>query len=224
MQSTNGELPQEADTEQFDILDCTGEKTGEYIDRDRAHATGAWHGAFHCLIVYSCAGRATVLFQLRSREKKIAPGKFDVSVGGHYSAGEGPATAGPREIMEELGLAVSFDSLLPLGKRTFVYCFTPGVREYEFQDVYLLPLGNLTGLSFQKSEVEGALEMDVESGIRLFQGDVSSLACVFLAEDGVRNLLQVRPDDFVPCHDHYYLKLLQLARRYFDGERRGLVI
>jgi isopentenyl-diphosphate Delta-isomerase len=126
-------------TEQFDVLDRTGRKTGALIGRDEAHAMRVWHGAFHCLMIYRREGRGYALFQKRSDEKKIAAGMFDVSVGGHYSAGEDARTAGPREIREELGMTIAFTDLVPLGRRVFVYSFAPGLSEYEFQDVFLLP-------------------------------------------------------------------------------------
>ena len=93
-------------TEFFGALDCTGRKTGRTIPRDEAHRTGTWHGAFHCLFIYQRDGLNYALFQLRSVQKLIAPGKFDVSVGGHYATGENAEVAGPREIKEELGLDV----------------------------------------------------------------------------------------------------------------------
>ena len=64
----------------------------ETIARDEAHRTGTWHGAFHCLILYAREGTGYALFQQRSSEKLIAPGAFDMSVGGHYAAGEGAET------------------------------------------------------------------------------------------------------------------------------------
>jgi hypothetical protein len=95
--------------EYFDVLDCSGRKTGEQIGRDAAHAGGVWHGAFHCCIIYPRNGAGCALFQLRSRSKRIAPERFDVSVGGHYAAGEGPRTAGPREFQDVY--------LLPMAER-----------------------------------------------------------------------------------------------------------
>ena len=213
-----------AGTELFDVLDCTSRKTGETVSRDEAHRAGAWHGAFHGLIIYERQGRGYALFQKRSMNKEIAPDKFDVSVGGHYAAGEDAQIAGPREVKEELGLVVRFDALLPVGRRVFVYCFTPGVTEYEFQDVFLLPLSVKPGeLAVQTEEVEGLLEMEVEPGIRLFSGQTPGAACHFF-KDGAVTGMTVSAEDFVPCLDNYYCKLLLLARRYFSGERELLVI
>ncbi len=211
--------------ELFDVLDCRGVKTGGVIARDEAHRTGAWHGAFHCLMIGRREGRGYALFQKRSLTKKIAPGKFDVSVGGHYARGENAASAGPREIKEELGLTVSFTELVPIGRRVFVYCFTEGVKEYEFQDVFLFPRDiRAEDLSLQKEELDGVIEMGVEEGIALFSGRTPSVGLSLLKPDGSRKAAPVRADDFVPCLDNYYLKLLILARRYLSGDREMLVI
>jgi isopentenyldiphosphate isomerase len=208
-------------TETFDILDCTGGKTGEVIARDDAHRTGVWHGAFHCLIISQRDGRGQVLFQKRAAQKKIAPNKFDVSVGGHYAAGEDAKVAGPREIREELGLDVRFTDLLPLGRRVFVYCFTPGVIEYEFQDVFML-VRDIRPDAFvlQKEEVDGVLDMELDCGIRLLAGEIHTIECSLYRNSTAVERVAVSAEDFVPCLDNYYLKLLLLARRYFQGERK----
>jgi isopentenyldiphosphate isomerase len=212
-------------SEYFDVVDCAGKKTGEVVSRDEAHRNGVWHGAFHCLVVYERDGRGYALFQKRAAEKKIAPDKFDVSVGGHYAAGETVRAAGPREIREELGFDVRFDELLPLGRRVFVYCFTPGIIEYEFQDIFLLNRDiRPEALVLQKEEVDGVLEMEVEAGIALFSGKTSSVTFSLLRHNHSRETVMVSADDFVPGLDNYYLKLLVIARRYLSGERELLLI
>jgi isopentenyldiphosphate isomerase len=211
--------------EYFDVLDCAGRKTGEIIRRDKAHKTGVWHGAFHCLIIYERAGRGYALFQKRSALKKIAPDKFDVSVGGHYTTGEDAETAGPREIREELGLEVRFTDLLPVGRRVFVYCFTPEAIEYEFQDVFMLVRDvRPAALALQKEEVAGVLEMNIETGIELFSGKRSTVECSLYRTASVCEQALVSPNDFVPSLDGYYLKLLFLAKRYMNGDRELLLI
>ncbi|MHB8846725.1 MAG: NUDIX hydrolase [Nitrospirota bacterium] len=195
------------------------------MSRDEAHAAGVWHGAFHCLIIYPGEGRDYALFQKRSREKKIAPGLYDISVGGHYAAGEGAETAGPREIREELGIDIPFRALVPVGRRVFVYCFTPGVVEYEFQDVFLLPLAARPGrLALQPDEVDSVLDLTVDEAIRMFAGRTAAARGLSTARSGAAAPVSVAATDFVPCIDRYYLKLLLLAQRYFNGERDILAI
>ncbi len=206
-------------------MDCRGVKTDAVISRDEAHRTGVWHGAFHCLIIGEQNGRGNALFQKRSMAKKIAPGKFDVSVGGHYAAGEDAAVAGPREIKEELGLDIRFEDLVPLGRRVFVYCFTPGITEQEFQDVFLLYRTiDPAKLALQREELGGVIEMNVEEGIALLSGRLAKIDATILRADGVTERLAVSAVDFVPCLDNYFLKLLLLARRYINGERELLLI
>ena len=212
-------------TEYFDVLDCRGKKTGEVIPRDEAHRSGVWHGAFHCLFFSQRDGRAYSLFQKRSQSKKIAPGKFDVSVGGHYSAGEDTTVAGPREIHEELGIDVCFSDLLCVGRRIFVYCFASSIKEYEFQDVFLLHRDiRPQQLMLQQEELEGIIELDVEQGIELFSDKTLRVQVPFTKTSGETASDSITIDDFVPCLDNYYLKLLLLVRRYVNGEREHLLI
>lgn len=211
--------------EYVDVLDCAGRTTGETMSRDEAHRVGAWHGAFHCFIIYELAGRGYALFQKRSAQKKIAPGKFDISVGGHYAAGEGAEAAGPRETREELGLTVAFKDLVSLGRRVFVYCLDPGVREYEFQDVFMLPKEiYVSELALQREELEGVVQMDLEQGLALFSGRTASVEMMLTRSDGKEEPVRLTIGDFVPCLDSYYLKLLLLAQRYFNGERALLFV
>jgi len=207
------------------VLDRAGRKTGAIIGRDDAHATRVWHGAFHCLMIYRREGRGYVLFQKRSTEKKIAAGKFDVSVGGHYSAGEDARSAGLREISEELGLTIAFPDLVPLGRRVFEYSFAPGISENEFQDVFLLPLERRPeALILQAGEVDAVFEMDIEKGLELFSGTITSATGRLTGINGADAPVSVTIADFVPCEDQYYRKLLQLARRYLEGDREALAI
>jgi len=211
--------------EVFDVLDCNGAATGERIARSDAHRLGVWHGAFHCLIIYERDNRRYALFQQRSSLKKIASRKFDVSVGGHYASGEDARTAGLRETREELGLDVRYADLVPLGRRVFVYCFTPGIVEHEFQDVFLLERRiQPEELALQREEVDGVLEMDVEEGILLLSGKTDQAGGLFFGNGSLPRQVIVARDEFVPCLDNYYLKLLLIARSYFAGERDLLVI
>jgi isopentenyl-diphosphate Delta-isomerase len=211
--------------EYIDVLDCAGKKTGQAMLRADVHHQGQWHGAFHCLIVHRRSGNFHAFFQLRSRQKLLAPGRFDVTVGGHYSTGEEAGTAGPRECREELGITTDFSDFMPVERRVFVYCFDGGLREFEFQDVFLLERELDPGeLALQHSEVDGLLELEVSVGIALFSHAVPSAEGAFFHPRGTKERRTVAASDFVPCLDNYYLKLLLLARRFLLGERDLLII
>ncbi|MCK9419089.1 MAG: NUDIX domain-containing protein [Nitrospirae bacterium] len=166
----------------------------------------------------------SALSEAVSTEKDSAR-QFDVSVGGHYAAGEDATVAGPREIREELGLEARFTDLLPVGRRVFVYCSTPGVIEYEIQDVFILMRHvRPEALVLQKEEVDSVLEMDLEQGIELFSGNRSSAEGALYRTGAREERVRVTTDDFVPSIDSYYLKLLLLAQRCLNGERKLLSI
>jgi isopentenyldiphosphate isomerase len=59
------------------------------------------HRAVHVMI-FNSAG--ALLLQLRGRNKKIQPGKWDTSVGGHLASGETYEDGAKREIEEEMGI------------------------------------------------------------------------------------------------------------------------
>ena len=60
------------------------------------------HRAVH-VFVFNRTGE--LLLQLRGYGKRIQPGKWDISAGGHMAAGEGYDEAAARELEEELGVS-----------------------------------------------------------------------------------------------------------------------
>ena len=92
--------------EMIDVLNAkTGEKTGEIISKKEAHKRGVWHGSIHVLIVNQ--EKTKTLLQKRSAEKDLYPNMWDISVGGHISAGEDDLTSATRELKEELSIDAS---------------------------------------------------------------------------------------------------------------------
>ena len=89
--------------EYVDILDeVSGEVTGEKISKKEAHRTGRWHGSIHIWIISEDKKR--ILLQRRCADKDLFPNMWDISVGGHISAGEDALVSAKRELREELGL------------------------------------------------------------------------------------------------------------------------
>lgn len=75
------------------------------VTRAAAHSDPSLiHRVVHVLVLNRRSGREEILLQKRSALKDIAPGLWDVSVGGHVIPGEAPLEAAKREMLEELGV------------------------------------------------------------------------------------------------------------------------
>ena len=94
----------DAADEMLEIVNLKGDIVG-LAHRDLCHSSPELiHQAVH-VFVYDRNQR--LFLQKRSRFKRIQPGKWDTSVGGHVDPGESPLKAACRESAEELGLAIA---------------------------------------------------------------------------------------------------------------------
>ncbi|MCF8111246.1 MAG: NUDIX domain-containing protein [Desulfobacteraceae bacterium] len=85
----------------LDIVDDQGRICGA-APRSRVHGDNSLlHRVIHVLILDN---NGRLLLQKRSMKKKVAPGKWDTSVGGHIDFAESPENAMHREMAEELGI------------------------------------------------------------------------------------------------------------------------
>jgi len=94
-------LKQYAQEEWFDIVTPEGKIIGK-APRSLCHGNpDLLHPVIHVHVFNS---KGELWLQKRSADKKIQPGKWDTSVGGHIMSGESIEAALAREIKEELGL------------------------------------------------------------------------------------------------------------------------
>ncbi len=90
--------------ELLDSLDEKGRVIG-VVRRSDAHGNPALrHPSVHVFVI-NAAGE--YFLQKRSEYKKVQPGKWDTSVGGHIPAGETYEQGALRELEEELGVVLS---------------------------------------------------------------------------------------------------------------------
>jgi len=94
--------------------------------------------------------------QLRSLKKPTRPGKWDISVAGHVSAGQTSKEAAIREIQEEIGVSIDpIDLEFLFLIRTEKDGSKSGLINREFQDVYLVKKDlDISKLVLQESEVQ----------------------------------------------------------------------
>ncbi|MFC1721446.1 NUDIX domain-containing protein [Patescibacteria group bacterium] len=122
--------------EKFDIIDKEGNKTGEYIPRERVHREGLWHKSVHVWIIND---KDELLIQKRAPEKDSHPNEWDISTAGHISSGETPISTAISEAKEELGIDITENEL----KKLFTHknqSIQHGGKfiNNEFTDVYLV--------------------------------------------------------------------------------------
>ncbi len=92
--------------ELIDIYDENNKHIGTAM-KSEAQKKGLWHRGVH-VWVYS---EGKVLLQLRSKDKKLFPDMWKISVAGHVRAAESAIEAALRETREELGIQATQDCI-----------------------------------------------------------------------------------------------------------------
>jgi isopentenyldiphosphate isomerase len=95
-------------SEQFEVLDDQGHKTGQLVSRADVHEQQLWHEVAN---VWVMNNRGEVLLQMRGPHVDLNPSVWDVAVGTHVRPGEDPTIAAQRALKEELGLTITTDQL-----------------------------------------------------------------------------------------------------------------
>lgn len=207
--------------ELLDVLDELGRPTGEVAWKSEAHRRGLFHRCFHCWVAGEDGEGAYLLVQRRAAAKDTWPGRLDVTAAGHLQSGEGPLAGGLRELVEELGLKVGPERLIPLGTRRIEQEIPQG-RDREFHDVFLLLDGTPPqDLRLQEGEVEAVLRVGLDVAEALDAGRGSAPATEYA--DGEATATRVGLSDFVPNQDDYLRRVADATRRVLAGGDPGRV-
>lgn len=190
-------------------------------DRKNAHKLGLWHKTFHCWIVNP--NNNSILFQLRSKDKKNYPNMFDISAAGHLLAGEEDKD-GIREVAEELGVKIDYNTLYSLGYRVEVDDQSNGQKNREYQAVYIGKVDrDLNDYNPQVEEVAGLMWMSIDDALSLFSGEIPKVFMLGIAynnnncswEEITR---EVSLADFIPRIQNYYLTISIMAERVIKNQ------
>ncbi|WP_246070491.1 NUDIX hydrolase [Paenibacillus kobensis] len=205
--------------ELFDIFDENMNPVGQ-ATRAETHKHGYWHMSFHCWLTRREGERQYVRFQQRQMSKDTNPGCYDITAAGHLAAGE-TIEDGARELEEELGIAVPFETLVPLFQwREDASGIVNGVPfiDREFNHVYGLVCDTpMTEMKLQTDEVAGLYEADLAAMLDLFEGRIAAIEAqgVRPGHDGLSIPAEpviVEASHFVPRDSAYYAKVLRLLR------------
>ncbi len=205
-------------SEMLDVFDSKMKLIGT-ASREEVHQQGYWHQTFHCWIIRKQEDKQYVLFQIRDKEKDVAPNKLDITAAGHLKAGESKED-GLRELEEELGLVVEYEKLYYLGIRITASENKNQINK-EFAQVYLLHNDTpIEDYRLQDGEVAGLVEIEISDGLRLCASEIDNVTCKVLRKRNGINVIDYMPitfNQFIPRIDSYYYKIFIMAQRYFQG-------
>ena len=135
------------DKEFIEIYTEKGKPTGRKLLKSKIHKEGLVHATIH-LWIFCC--KDEILIQKRSKNKKINPGIWDVSVAGHVKYGENFLDAVIRESIEEVGVIINKNKLKKIGvffneetyntlvdrefHHTYIYRTTPDKINLDFKN------------------------------------------------------------------------------------------
>ena len=156
----------EGTREYLDIVDESGQPTGEIISRDDAHTDGILHRTAHVWVVRKTGRGYEILLQKRSEEKDSFPGLYDTSSAGHIPAGDEPLESALRELKEELGITATADQLHYAGSFRIQYekeFHGRMFRDNEVTWVYVYEKSvEINSLKLQESEVSEVRWFDLD--------------------------------------------------------------
>jgi len=131
--------------ELWDLYTENREKTGKTMVRGDKIPEGYYRMVVHAVIFND---KGEMLIQKRQLFKSGWSGKWDITVGGSAVAGDDSRSAAHREVLEEIGLDISFDTMRP--------SLTLNIKN-GFCDIYLIEKNvELSELKLQPEEVEDA--------------------------------------------------------------------
>ncbi len=212
--------------ELFDVYRADGQPTGDAKRRADVHRDGDWHRAVH-IWVYGQDDEhgAFIVMQRRSLAKDTWPGVLDVTVGGHYRAGESLLDT-LREAEEEIGVRVTPGDLVPLGIRVAVNEQPEeGIYDHELQDVFLFrderPLAEYRP---HPAELAELIRIPLLPLTELQRGQPGSITVQRIAPgEAAPSPGSISAADFVPTVDRYVLKVAYAVRRVLAGEADVLI-
>lgn len=207
------------------VCDARGQPLPAARPRGLVHRDGLWHRSFHCWIVRASPRGPELILQRRARTKDTHPGAWDVSAAGHYRPGEG-VEGGLRELQEELGLAARPDALIWLQRHRELLRYPNGLRDREYQDVYLLRCDQLlAAYAPDLAEVDGIAALLAATLVALTRGVVRRARAPgwVLGRTGWREeAVVLTRATLVPRAGRYYERVARAATRLLGRSTLGL--
>ena len=198
------------------VCDAGGRPLRSGQPRGAVHREGWWHRSFHCWVVRAGRRGPELVLQRRARTKDTHPGAWDVSAAGHYRPGEG-LEGGLRELQEELGLTAPPQALIWLERHREILRYPDGLRDREYQDVYLLRCDQpLSAYTPDSGEVDGVAAFPPATLVAVARGMVRharSRGRLFEGEGWRDEAVLLTRATLVPRAGRYYERVARAAMR-----------
>jgi hypothetical protein len=192
-------------------------KTGIVKLVNNARADGDWLGTFNLWILQDKPIPA-IIYQVRSKQAQWAPGKLDVSAGGHYSAGE-ELFDGLREVKEELGKTYKPKDLIYLGRKINVsFDIKKNIRKSVVDISFVLDNSALDTYVLDETEVFAICSLPIDKLIKTFKKSRYQFEAKALTAQGKTIQLAINKNSFPLNWDDYHFKIALLADRFLQGE------
>jgi 8-oxo-dGTP pyrophosphatase MutT (NUDIX family) len=193
-------------------------KSGTVKPRTQAWQDGNWIGTFTMFVVQE-RPRPAIIYQIRGPEKSWEPGKLDVTVGGHYQAGES-LHDGLREAEEELGKRYRPTQLTFVGRKLYVGPDQLGRERRNVVEIGLLIDNDpLPSFKLQKEEVYALCLCPIDELVKVHSNPTYSFKTQALTNGGKTQAITVRKHSFPENYDDFHFKMTLLAQRFLNGER-----
>jgi isopentenyldiphosphate isomerase len=206
------------------VCDARGRPLAEGRPRGQVHRDGVWHRSFHCWVVRAAPREPALVLQRRSPTKQTWPGAWDVSAAGHFRPDEG-LTGGLREIAEELGLTVAASELVALKRHREVLRYPTGLRDREYQEVYLVRRDEpLSAYRPDPREVTGLVVLPARGIVALARGALPRLVgrgWLLGAGGWSEQPVRLTRATLVPRAGRYYERVARAADRLLVGPGGG---
>jgi len=207
--------------EQVDILlPPDFQKSGQIKPLSKAWQDGDWIGTFVLWIVQDRPTPA-LLYQQRSLDSSWAPGKLDVTAGGHYRAGE-TIRDGLREVKEELGREYKFKDLTYLGRKLHLGVdVSGGELRKNLVDMFIIrDNAPLNHYHLEKKEVVALLACPLKELLKVHTRKGYSFSAQGFDNRRHPIVYTVGQDSFTYNWDNFHFKMALLAGRFLKGEKR----
>ena len=204
--------------EKVDILKPPAfEKSGITKTLSKAWDDEDWIGTFNLWILQSVPV-PSIVYQQRSPLSAWAPGKLDVTAGGHYSSGE-TIKDGLREVREELNINYDFKELTYLGRKIHVSPDVKGRERHNVVDIFFTTDNNsIETYRLQEKEVYAVCTCPISELIKTHTSDNYSFKVQGIKFDSQKFIINVNKESFPYNWDNYHFKIALLAERFLKGE------